>query len=83
VLKPVEKKNVFEPQVIAKNVTAANKKKDEDNGLFVDNDFGDDFDDEEEDEEEADNGVTSKNPPPKAATPNHDIFEEKPKPTTQ
>lgn len=52
-----------------------NKKKEEDNGLFVDNDFGDDFDDEEEDEEEG--GETPKNPP-NAGNPNHDIFEEKP-----
>ncbi len=51
-----------------------NKKKEEDNGLFVDNDFGDDFDDEEEDEE---GGETPKNPP-NAGNPNHDIFEEKP-----
>ena len=34
------------------------KKKEEDNGLFVDNDFGDDFDDEEEDEDDE----TPKNP---------------------
>jgi hypothetical protein len=40
---------VFEPSALA---PAQNKTKDEDNGLFVDNDFGDDFDDEEEDEEE-------------------------------
>jgi hypothetical protein len=31
---------------------AVTKKKEEDNGLFVDNDFGDDFDDEEDEDEE-------------------------------
>jgi hypothetical protein len=30
-----------------------NKKREEDNGLFVDNDFGDDFDEDEDEEEEA------------------------------
>lgn len=44
-------------------------KKEKDDGLIVDNDFGDDFDDDEEEEEEVDKPVK--------ATPKKDIFEQK------
>ena len=47
ILKPVEKK----PAGAFGVAQEVSKKREEDNGLFVDNDFGDDFDDEEEDEE--------------------------------
>lgn len=47
----IEPKNAKLPE-IKKNDVAKNKKNDEDNGLFVDNDFGDDFEEEEEDAEE-------------------------------
>jgi hypothetical protein len=46
-------------------------KKDEDNGLFVDNDFGDDFDEDEDDEDEEE--VEDKPVVPEKKS--HDIFE--------
>ena len=52
ILKPVEKKplGIFGKELVVP--PAVTKKKEVDNGLFVDNDFGDDFDDEEDEDEE-------------------------------
>jgi hypothetical protein len=53
------------------------KKREEDNGLFVDNDFGDDFSEEEEDEEEKEQPKPNSSKPSYAEVGKkpHDIFD--------
>ncbi len=51
--------------------TTANAKKEQDNGLIVDNDFGDDFDEDEDEEEEEEEPALKK----KDSKKEEDIFE--------
>ena len=50
VQRPKEEVKIGKPSSTA----FGDKKKEEDNGLIVDNDFGDDFDDDEKEDEEED-----------------------------